>query len=143
MLTAALAIMILHTRGYTVMCATSSRKLKSSDIGGKMTVTRWFDLNKFRDFGYLQEVNRQFFHPLGLALAVTEDDETGDVVGIAGIIDNRNDPEGMFYADGIDPVKWKNVERARFYHACIRRARNPDLFDWEGRQKPGHTDSWF
>ena len=29
------------------------------------------DLGEFVEFGYLQEVNRTFLHPLGLALAVS------------------------------------------------------------------------
>ena len=35
------------------------------------------DLNEFLDAGYLQEVNRLFFHPLGLALAFLQDDVDG------------------------------------------------------------------
>jgi hypothetical protein len=33
------------------------------------------DLGEFQDFGFLQEANRKFFHPLGLALTVIIDDE--------------------------------------------------------------------
>ena len=59
------------------------------------------DLTEFRDKGYLLEVNRQFFHPLGLALEVTiEDDQT--VSAISGIWDYREDPEGMLFADLTD-----------------------------------------
>ena len=40
---------------------------------------KYLDLIEFRDFGFLQEVNRQFFHPLGLALEIRYLDN-GEVV---------------------------------------------------------------
>lgn len=45
--------------------------------------------------GYVQEANRQFFHPLGLALAYEPD--SGRVM----VLDSRDDPEGVYFA-GID-----------------------------------------
>lgn len=60
------------------------------------TMTMYLDWNEFRDAGYLQEVNRRFFHPLGLALAVNFDEGVG-VTGVAGIIDVRDDPEGFIF----------------------------------------------
>ena len=50
------------------------------------------DLNEFRDQGYLQEVNRKFFHPLGLAM-FAEFDDGGNVTAL-GVYDGRDDPEG-------------------------------------------------
>lgn len=41
--------------------------------------------------GYLQEVNRQFFHPLGLAMWVNP------VTNEMGVFDYREDPEGVRY----------------------------------------------
>ncbi len=35
------------------------------------------NIKEFREFGYLQEVNRRFLHPLGLALEVVIDDDDG------------------------------------------------------------------
>lgn len=35
-----------------------------------MTDVKRIDIKEFRAIGFLQEVNRQFFHPLGLALEV-------------------------------------------------------------------------
>ena len=55
-------------------------------------------INAFRRGGFLQEVNRQFLHPLGLALEVTVDDETGEE-RLSGVWDYRNDPEGMLFGD--------------------------------------------
>lgn len=56
--------------------------------------------------GLLQEVNRQFFHPRGLALAVayhTGDDEHLNETEVAHmtLIDSRDDPEGFMFADGV------------------------------------------
>lgn len=42
----------------------------------------------FQNAGYLQEVNRRFFHPLGLAMWI--DPETDEM----GIFDDRADPDG-------------------------------------------------
>ena len=41
---------------------------------------KYIDVNEFIEEGYLQELNRRFLHPLGLALTVAADadDETGE-----------------------------------------------------------------
>ena len=53
------------------------------------------DLKEFKEAGFLQEVNRLFFHPLGLALAMerTEDGPTGKFK----VWDGRDDPEGFVF----------------------------------------------
>lgn len=62
------------------------------------------DIKEFRERGYLQEVNRQFLHPLGLALEVVVDDDGSETLG--GVWDYRDDPEGMIFAAGtIEPEK--------------------------------------
>ena len=53
------------------------------------------DLKEFREKGYLQEANRRFFHPLGLQLAVTVDDN--DKYIDLQILDGRDDPEGCAF----------------------------------------------
>ncbi len=69
----------------------------------------YMDIAEFRDFGYLQEVNRMFLHPLGLALSVRIE-EDGSPGTLVGIWDYRDDPEGMRYGDDmIDPIKASNV----------------------------------
>lgn len=69
---------------------------------------RFMPLESFVDLGYLQEVNRQFLHPLGLALQVKRDDE-GEYT-LSGIVDARFDPEGMVFDDSeLDPVKRNHV----------------------------------
>ncbi len=52
------------------------------------------DMQEFIDEGYLHEINRKFLHPLGLALALDPDNMTNTC-----IIDARDDPEGMRFAD--------------------------------------------
>lgn len=60
------------------------------------------DLTEFRDKGYLQELNRRFLHPLGLALCMTVLEDK--VTGIHGIWDYRNDPEGIIFAP--EDIDW-------------------------------------
>jgi hypothetical protein len=59
----------------------------------------YIDPQQLLDEGYIQEVNRQFFHPLGLALCVEV--ETDGTARIAGVLDYRADLEGMAFADGV------------------------------------------
>ncbi len=63
----------------------------------------------------LAEVNRLFFHPLGLALEAIVDDETGEEK-LGGIWDYRDDPEGIIYKPEFfeEHVKPK-IERARVF----------------------------
>jgi hypothetical protein len=53
------------------------------------------NIKEFREQGYLQEANRQFFHPLGLALEVSTDENGNEVLG--GIWDYREDDDGIYY----------------------------------------------
>lgn len=81
---------------------------------------KYMDIKEFREAGFLQEANRLFFHPLGLALEVGIDDDTG-VEFLAGIWDYRDDPEGMVYGAGvIDSAKKYNVEREAYRHHDAR-----------------------
>jgi hypothetical protein len=67
------------------------------------------DIKEFQEAGFLQEVNRQFLHPLGLALEVIVNYDTGEVK-LGGVWDYRDDPEGMLFADGeIEAKKAANV----------------------------------
>lgn len=60
-----------------------------------MSIKR-IDISEFRSLGYLQELNRRFLHPLGLALEVIVDKETKRE-SLGGVWDYRDDPEGMIY----------------------------------------------
>jgi hypothetical protein len=53
------------------------------------------DIKEFRAKGFLQEVNRKFFHPLGLALEVKIDDVTGEE-SLNGIGDCREWYKNVF-----------------------------------------------
>lgn len=53
------------------------------------------DVKEFRKLGYLQELNRQFLHPLGLALEVIVGENGDETIG--GIWDFRDDPEGIYF----------------------------------------------
>jgi hypothetical protein len=76
------------------------------------------DLREFVDRGYLQEVNRLLLHPLGLALACEQDD-SGDALRLSGIIDSRDDPDGMIFAELTDD----DVQKAdQFANEMRRRA---------------------
>lgn len=68
---------------------------------------KYIDIAEFRGEGYLQEVNRQFLHPLGLALEVTvEEDGTEH---LSGVWDSRDDPEGIWFDGAADPDMAANV----------------------------------
>lgn len=69
---------------------------------------KYISIKEFVEAGYLQEVNRRFLHPLGLALEVMEFEDGSCELG--GVWDHRDDPEGMMFAPGvIDPVKVDRV----------------------------------
>lgn len=55
------------------------------------------DVKEFRNLGYLQELNRRFLHPLGLALEVIVNKETGEET-LGGVWDYREEAEGIYYA---------------------------------------------
>ena len=62
------------------------------------------DIKEFRAKGFLQEANRLFFHPLGLALEVLIDELGNEKLG--GIWDYRDDPEGILFEESsIDQEK--------------------------------------
>lgn len=78
-----------------------------------MSEIKRMSVKAFRAQGYLQELNRRFLHPLGLAIEVVVDDEDG-TMSFGGVWDYRDDPEGIRfdYADkGFSPPD--RVNRAR------------------------------
>ena len=84
------------------------------------------DLTEFRDGGFLQEVNRQFFHPLGLALEVVivaGEAPHSRVLKLNGIWDYRNDPDGLLFDDLTSDealAKANNVRKIRAFKALSR-----------------------
>lgn len=53
------------------------------------------DIKEFREKGYIQELNRRFLHPLGMAIEVVVDNNGEEKLG--GIWDYREDEEGIYY----------------------------------------------
>lgn len=77
------------------------------------------DIKEFREVGFLQEANREFFHPLGLALEIEE--HADGTMTLGGVWDYRDDPEGMVYAPGVlDPAKVEAVDQERRSHEDAR-----------------------
>lgn len=64
-----------------------------------MSDRKYMDIAEFSRLGFLQEANRQFFHPHGLALEVTVEEDGRE--WISGVWDERDDPEGIVF--GADP----------------------------------------
>ena len=72
------------------------------------------DLNEFYELGLLQELNRKFLHPMGLALEVIIDQESGNVLSFGGVWDYRDDLEGLLFPSTSDKKfidKAETVER--------------------------------
>lgn len=86
----------------------------------KINAIKRMSVQEFRDIGFLQEANRLFFHPLGLALEVIVKckespniADSGEML-IGGIWDYRDDPEGMLFNEkDIDLDKVHNVQKLR------------------------------
>lgn len=58
---------------------------------------QYLDIKVFVNLGILQELNRCFLHPMGLALVVKMDDD-GDYT-LDGIWDARDDPDGIMFSN--------------------------------------------
>ncbi len=63
---------------------------RTEEVGTRKVIS----IKEFRESGYLQELNRRFLHPLGLALFVNIM-ENGEELG--GVYDFRDDPEGVYF----------------------------------------------
>ena len=70
---------------------------------------KFIDVKEFREQGFLQEANRMFFHPLGLALSIQINEDGTEEFG--GIWDYREDPEGITFGEGmINKEKSERIE---------------------------------
>lgn len=54
-----------------------------------------FDIKKFYELGLLHELNRQFLHPIGLALRIRIEEDGTHVLD--GITDSTDDPVGIVF----------------------------------------------
>lgn len=86
---------------------------------------KFISAKEFREKGYLQELNRIFLHPLGLALVVIVEDNGEEKMG--GIWDYRDDPEGIRY-DYANP-EFSSPERVQ----AARKKRDMVLKELEAR----------
>lgn len=69
-----------------------------------MSDVKKMSVAEFRELGYLQELNRRFLHPLGLALEVVTEEDGSEHFG--EVWDARDDPEGFLFDEGlINPEK--------------------------------------
>lgn len=66
--------------------------------------TRYLSVSQIVNSGLLQEINRQFLHPLGYALEVELPTER------LAIQDHSDDPEGMIF-DEVEYGKWLDFDR--------------------------------
>lgn len=86
-----------------------------------MAEVKRISIKEFRSLGFIQEINRLFLHPCGLALEVILDKETGEET-LGGVWDYRDDPEGMLFADGmISAEKAASVEKLRTAKSDFRK----------------------
>lgn len=90
----------------------------------------YMPIAEFRAFGYLQELNRRFLHPLGLALEVLVADDGTESLG--GIWDYRADPEGICY--GLGMVNHEKCRRVYDTESDRFEARRAALGYWIQQQ---------
>lgn len=95
----------------------SKEPVQSKDI-------KRIDIKEFRELGLLQEVNRLFFHPRGLALEVVVEDDGSERLG--GVWDSREDPEGFMFGEEGGVERGKAARVLGMYYA--RRAARRQLF---------------
>ena len=101
---------------------------------------KYIDLKEFIDMGLLLEVNRVFFHPIGLALEIDIVDDGSHFVG--GIWDYREDDEGMLF-NKLDKEKMDRARRficrqiARRFKKLGYVCQTKDLMGEKIRQTPG------
>ena len=82
----------------------------------------YIDLVDFREAGYFQEVNRLFFHPLGLALELQQmSDESWR---LSGIWDVRDDKEGIVFNDDYT-ASGEAAKKAEFIRQQLAKRAGP------------------
>lgn len=117
----------------------------------KMSKRAMMSIKEFREKGYLQELNRCFLHPLGLAMEVKVDEDGTETFGC--IWDERDDPGGIIFDIENSDVdrqiafdkKKAFIEHERYRRDPVRRrvvgfVLEPvrDLTGWYGTGKSDH-----
>jgi hypothetical protein len=99
----------------------ASGAANAKEVAPGVSTARYLDPATFRDHGYLQESNRLFFHPLGLALELGGD-------GLLRVEDYRYDLEGMIFDESEDllgkALSVRQIQQSR------RRPRHEALGYW-------------
>lgn len=90
---------------------------------------KYLDAYTFSKDGYLQEANRSFFHPLGLALEL--DPKTNTI----RIWDYREDPEGIIFDESVSLTE--KAERLQSLSNARRDDRVKRLGFWQQPIEPG------
>jgi hypothetical protein len=76
---------------------------------------KFIDVKEFRELGYLQELNRKFLHPHGLALCIQVESDGAE--RLLGVVDYREDLEGMYFEENTleasKTLRVKELEDAR------------------------------
>jgi len=83
------------------------------------------NIKEFREFGFLQEINRLFLHPLGMALEVLIDDETGEEK-LGGIWDYREDLDRMRFNE-IDVEMKMKIDKVKAFIEKKHKERQKSL----------------
>ena len=72
-----------------------------------MSERKIMSVEEFQKSGLLQEVNRRFLHPIGLAISIVEDLDTGKV-HFGEIFDYSAEADGMIFAEEVTSTsEWK------------------------------------
>lgn len=84
--------------------------------------TKKMSVKEFRKLGYLQELNRQFLHPLGMALDVVIEKNGRERFG--EVRDDRDNPEGFIFGPGmIDGETCGRILNEQYEKGKIRNRR--------------------
>lgn len=101
---------------------------------------KYMNIKEFREKGFLQEANRLFFHPLGLALEIEINVEDRSEK-ISGVWDYRDDPEGVLFGeDMLSPDKAQRINELRMSKQIIRHQTGKCYED--GIQKIPERKKW-
>lgn len=102
----------------------------------------YIDIKEFREKGYLQELNRRFLHPLGLALEITVDDNGNEK--LSNIWDYRSDDEGIYYdinnSDDIRKDKFKSKKEFIDNEIKIRNKQRIDKLGFDVEPIPNSPE---
>lgn len=96
-------------------------KVTDIDPLNQLPKGRFISGKEFREAGFLQEANRLFFHPFGLALAMMEPDP-GEGCFLT-VVDRRELPGGVIFAPELDLAEKQKklvIEKAERFAARLK-----------------------